>query len=299
MRYTPRPVDGEKEIPRILALIQAGWHDFSPQARYHIGDFCWRLREADHLEKIMLWEDTDGTLVAFSEKEDDASFEWQVHPRYWNTEIDKQILEWGEGLCGRTEDGFPLSLNTWTAENDLGLIEELGQRGYVPTETYFNFHFGELPALIVQLDLPEGYTARCLTELDSIAWRVAGHRACWNSEKMTIEKYERLRRTPAYRLDLDIVVTAPDGAIVACCVCWLDPTNRIGEFEPVATCPEYRGKGLGLALVRKGMLQLHQAGGERAMVVSWHENTTSTRLYERSGIPVVRRDYLYKKTRRT
>ncbi len=296
MRYTPRPIGGEKEIPRILALIEAGWHDFSPQTRYHIGDFCWRLREEDHLDKITLWEDTDGTLVAFSEKEDDASFEWQVHPRYWNTEIDTQILEWGEGQCGQAEDGLPLLSNSWTAENDLGLIEVLGQRGYVPTEAYFCFHFGALPASIVQPDLPEGYTARCLTEHDSLAWRVAGHRACWDSEKMTVEKYERLRGTPAYRMDLDIVVTAPDGAIVACCNCWLDLSNRIGEFEPVATRPEHRGKGLGLALIRKGMQQLQKAGAEQAMVVSWHVNKISTRLYEQSGIPVVRRDYLYKKT---
>ena len=133
MRYTPRPVDGEKEIPRILALIQAGWDDFSPQTHYRVGDFCWRHREADYLEKVTLWEDIDGTLVAFSEKEDDDSFEWQVHPHYWNAEIDTLILEWGERQFSQAENGLPISPNTWIAENDSGLIKVLEQRGYVPT----------------------------------------------------------------------------------------------------------------------------------------------------------------------
>jgi hypothetical protein len=40
-------------------------------------------------------------------------------------------------------------------------------------------------------------------------------------------------RTPGYERDLDLVAAAPDGRFGAYCVCWMDPANGVGEFEPV------------------------------------------------------------------
>ena len=48
-----------------------------------------------------------------------------------------------------------------------------------------------------------------------------------------------------YRHDLDQVVEAPDGALVAFALGWLDEVNRVGELEPVGTDPRHARRGLG------------------------------------------------------
>ena len=52
-----------------------------------------------------------------------------------------------------------------------------------------------------------------------------------------------------YRADLDCVVEAPDGSLVAYCLAWLDDANRVGELEPVGTHPDYRRRGLAVSRV--------------------------------------------------
>jgi hypothetical protein len=44
--------------------------------------------------------------------------------------------------------------------------------------------------------------------------------------------YRRVQETTLYRADMHLVVVAPDGRIAAECICWVDPVNSIGVFEP-------------------------------------------------------------------
>ena len=71
----------------------------------------------------------------------------------------------------------------------------------------------------------------------------------WYPSKVTLEAYRRMRSVSDYTPELDIVVVAPDGTFAAYCICWLDPVNKIGEFEPVGTRETFRGKGLGKAVM--------------------------------------------------
>ena len=54
----------------------------------------------------------------------------------------------------------------------------------------------------------------------------------------------RLREGSLYRPELDLCVRLETGEVAAYCVCWLDPTNGVGLFEPVRTEDAYQRRGI-------------------------------------------------------
>ena len=56
----------------------------------------------------------------------------------------------------------------------------------------------------------------------------------WAPSTYPAEGYEGVRRTPAYRGDLHVLVEAPRGTMAASTIMWLDEANKTPEFEPVA-----------------------------------------------------------------
>jgi GNAT superfamily N-acetyltransferase len=115
--------------------------------------------------------------------------------------------------------------------------------------------------------LPDGLTLATMRELQDIPRRVAGHRTAWApGSTLTEAKYTQLMDTWPYRDDLDVVVQAADGTIVACANIWYDEVNRTGQFEPVGTDPAYRARGIGRALMLFGLQQLRDAGATEAVV---------------------------------
>jgi ribosomal protein S18 acetylase RimI-like enzyme len=62
------------------------------------------------------------------------------------------------------------------------------------------------------------------------------------------------------RADLDIVAIALDQRFAAFATCWVDQGNRVGQFEPVGTAPEFRRQGLGQAVLSEGLRRMQQHG---------------------------------------
>jgi len=78
--------------------------------------------------------------------------------------------------------------------------------------------------------------------------------------------YHNIQTAPLYRRDLDLVAVAPDGAVAAFCTIWFDDVTRSAYFEPVATVPAQRRRGLGRALLTEGLRRLQRMGATRAFV---------------------------------
>ena len=80
---------------------------------------------------------------------------------------------------------------------------------------------------------------------------------------------------------------APDGRGASACTIWLDPVNRIGLFEPVATHPDFQGRGLGKAVIAEGLRRLRAAGMDRAILGFDPDNTAARALYSSLGFSAV------------
>ena len=101
------------------------------------------------------------------------------------------------------------------------------------------------------------------------------HLAKRNGEHVAI----RLRECSLYRPDLDLCVRTDDGEVAAYCLCWLDPGNRVGLFEPVRTEDAYQRRGIGRAMMVEGIRRLMAHGATLIKVTSAANNDPAKRLY--------------------
>ncbi len=159
----------------------------------------------------------------------------------------------------------------------------LRARGYEiePAARAFAYHLRELSDLPDPV-LPDGYRLRTVEPADLEA-RVELHRVVWEPSRVTVESFSKLQTVWPYRADLDCVVEAPDGSLVAYCLAWLDDANRVGELEPVGTHPDYRRRGLASAVCLFALHRLQEEGATRAIVYSI-AGSEATALYESIGL---------------
>lgn len=284
----------DADLPRVVAFLQATG---GPERGYdHVGDFLWRLYQNtvfDPARDIRLWDDEHGGLLAIAWFEEPDGVTMDVHPSFQGSGVlEGPILEWAASHPARL-DGVG-ELWTWGWERgDDRLVAYLATRGFARDPFHMLAMRRDLSAPIPDAPLPHGWSVRAVGGEEEWAERVEIHREVWHPSRVTLAAYRRLREAPGYAPDLDLVAAAPDDAFGAYCICWYDPVNRTGEFEPVGTRPAHRRKGLGRAVILEGLRRLRDRGAETAYVYSVHTSDASTRLYESAGFEVFNRAYLY------
>ncbi len=78
--------------------------------------------------------------------------------------------------------------------------------------------------------------------------------------------HERVLQTTLYDPDLDLVVEAPDGSLVGCCIVWYDPQLASAEVEPLGIHPGHRRKGLAAALCHEAVARVGRRGGSEVFI---------------------------------
>jgi GNAT superfamily N-acetyltransferase len=193
-----------------------------------------------------------------------ARLGYQVDPDH--AALVDDVIDWYDAVTAGLErtavlqsaDGF--ALKRWLAhgyEKDPATLGDNGSRG--------QFNERDLTEL-EQPMLPDGFRFRTADEAGPQA-AVQAHVDAWAPSAYSAEGYEGVRRTPAYRGDLHVLVEAPDGTMAASTIMWLDEVNKTAEFEPVGTHPGYRRLGLGRAMLLHGM-HLARAAGATHMTVA-------------------------------
>jgi ribosomal protein S18 acetylase RimI-like enzyme len=109
------------------------------------------------------------------------------------------------------------------------------------------------------------------------------------------DSYRMVMSAWPYRHDLDQVLEAPDGTLVAFALGWLDEVNRVGELEPVGTDPHYARQGLGSAVSLACLHALREAGAARAVVYPRGDSAypVARRLYFGLGFRPIARTLTY------
>ncbi|WP_203763547.1 GNAT family N-acetyltransferase [Paractinoplanes deccanensis] len=280
---------GPADLIAMQRAVQRAW---TPHSRWHIGDLAWQHTSlAEH--PMALWRPApDGEVAAWAVRTAPGRLELHAPP-----ELVDAVLSWFHETAGTGE-------RTVTAmAADTALTGALRAAGYrEAAEPYFlhclrNLNArtdDELPArpddeLPARPDdelpaprLPDGYRVRAVRP-GEIAERAAVHRAAWRPQRvgwlhvppvdfgdgesgMTTERYARIAATWPYRHDLDQVVEAPDGTLVASALGWYDEVNRVGLLEPVGTDPGHARLGLGAAVSLACLRAMRDAGATLAVV---------------------------------
>ena len=118
--------------------------------------------------------------------------------------------------------------------------------------------------------LPEGFAIREIRfpednfAYQRVIWKGFGH----EGDNAELEKMLRNEVLPPHRrTELCLAVT--DGSeFAAHCTCWYDTSTDYAYIEPVCTIPQYRGRGLGRAVVSEALNRCARLGAKRALVLS-------------------------------
>ncbi|GAA0576762.1 hypothetical protein GCM10010172_71970 [Paractinoplanes ferrugineus] len=168
-------------------------------------------------------------------------------------------------------------------DTDKAAIDALRAAGYRPTDgPFFRHCLRELDDSLPRPTLPDGYRLRPV-QPGELAARAAAHRAAWRPKRlgemqvppvdlgdgesgMTTSRYADLIGHWPYRSDLDLVVEAPDGTLVASALGWLDEDNRSALLEPVGVDPRHSRRGLGVAVSLACLHAMRHAGATQSVV---------------------------------
>ena len=253
-----RPFTAPGDLRAMQRLAQELWRRRPELVDTTVAELAWTAASGSGDWSRRLWLD-GGEVVAWGWLFPPAELAWQAHPD--RSELLDDVLDWFESEAGAGER------RTTVRSADEAAVERLRRRGYEhdPEAPYFLKTARSLEQ-VQQPAVPDGFRLKTMADGVDVATRVAVHRAAWEPSQLTQERYARVRETWPYRAELDVVLEAPGGTLAASVLAWYDDENRVGEFEPVGTHPDYRRRGLGRATNLFALHLLREAGAERAIV---------------------------------
>jgi mycothiol synthase len=295
--FSSRPYADVADLQRMRDLIVAAEAAGAPPNYWHVGDLLWGMYQNtvfDPFASIGLWEDGAGELRGFAWFSLSGLLEWEVDPRFQrDAALDEQILAWGVARCRELPAGDERRFQASARDDDPDKIALLARHGFTRSDYHMLNMRRDLGRPIPDLASPDGFVVRHVGGEAEWNERVETHREVWHPSKVTLEAYERLRAADGYIPELDLVAVAPEGTFASYCICWLDPANRAGEFEPVGTRAAFRGKGIGKAVMLEGLRRLRAYGAQTAIVYSAGDNPASIALYESVGFRTLTRNVYY------
>lgn len=272
----------EKDFQIMVDLLSA------VRPREHLNDFPVKVDIEENLASAItrtntrLWFDGDQP-IGWAFVDEFNNIWWEVDQHYEEA-LGSQVVEWGEACVRKMANaGEPTTLDTSCRDDYAARIAFLKQHGFQPTETTTIRMVRDLSKPIPEAKLPPGFMIRPLAGMQEAEAVAAMHRAAFDTEFMTTENRLVIMNTSAYDLSLDLVVVAPDGTIAANCICSVNEREKMGNTDPVATHPNYQGKGLGRALLARGMQLLKKRGMSFAQFETRGDNLAMQKTGESVG----------------
>jgi mycothiol synthase len=252
------------------------------------------LRHLDPRRHIRLWFAGE-QLAGYAFLGEDPSFEWEILTDYRDSGIETEATEWMDARLGECRAADP---GKWSGpivagarQDDPQRIAFLEEKGFRRGGEFSEFNLiRPLTDPIPERPLPPGFQIRPVSGPAEAPARAAIHRDVWSPwsvARIDGQDYLHLMHLPGYKPELDLVVTAPDGAFAAYANGWLDERNRIGDFGPVGAQSAFRRLGLSRAVMAEGLRRMRTLGMERACVSTGMKNAPAIALYQSLGFTIV------------
>jgi len=289
------------DVPALLDFAARSFAERFPlNSNWHPGDIVWELQGAyDQRQAIRIWDGPEG-VVAVAWFVGQALLWLETTPAH--EDLVPELVGWAEAALRNQPEAPGLSIRAYGEDaRRIAALERLGYRRSGPEGVCFRMG---LRAPRARFDPPPGYRVIDSTGVDPER-RAAAHRDAWNDlshiglpaarSSFSAERYLSLRAAPVYDPALDMLMRAPDGALVSNCICWADAVSGIGVFEPVGTSPAYRGRGLARATIAEGLRRLEARGHAWARVGTAHFNAPAIAAYRSCGFEMYDRTWWWTK----
>ncbi len=238
-----------------------------------------------------IWWETDSPAA--------RRFEGWVHPAWRRKGVGTALLTAVESFA-RERRQIPVTLYGRTYSDVPGAEVLFRRREYAEVR---RFYMMSTPLLGRQFaaDVPPGITLRMFRPDDLAALVEADNEIFaqhWGSHARTVAQWKRaMMETRPH--DPALWVLAWDGdRIVGECLCHLsrEGSPQDAWVSIVGVRREWRGRGLGQAVLAQGLRTLQRAGFHTAGLHVDTENTSAIRLYQRMGLTVARTRLHFAKT---
>lgn len=275
-----------REVMSLNGLRELSWH----VARF---DY-WRWHGVENLgqgrleETVFIWETPTGQIAAVLNPEEPGNAFLQVHPQYRTPELEEEMVALAEKHLAKANAIGGPQLRLWADSQDTLRHEILSRHGFRRLDSGEGAevqHHRLLTESIPETSMISSYIIRALGDgLELLERCYASGLGFHNDIRTAVENrdesnwYRNIQTAPLYRRDLDLIAVAPDGAIAAFCTIWFDDVTRTAYFEPVATVPAHRRRGLGKAVLLEGLRRLKRLGATVAFVGGY--STVANALYE-------------------
>jgi putative transposase len=282
-----RPYDGEADLPAVLDLLvrcqAAGSVDmevYSTRLRIALRDPAF---DVAHL--TLLVEDEVGTLSGYAALWRGTVLLVLVHPRHREA-LEPELVAWAmqaATACASAQVWIPCR-----ADDALGCsIYEQGGFELADEELRLS---RALEEPIAQPALPPGFSIGPLAGLHEVpAWNELYREAFGPAHMTLLSQHQTVMGDSDYDPALDLVARDADGHLAAICYCAIPSVEaahtavKEGRTEPIAVREQYRGQGLGRAIVLSGLHLLREHGMARAMLTTEVGNHHALRLYAALG----------------
>lgn len=253
-----------------------------------------------------LWLTADDALAAFALTfRTYAGLYFYLDPeRGQDRALAEQILAWAIATQRRLNpDTTTLTCQVRAEETER--IAFLAAQGFQLQERHTVRMIRDLTGALPPPHLPPGFTIRPVAGEAEAAARATLHAQAFGRDEATDEEIaDRLvfMRDPDYIAELDLVVVAPNDALVAFCVGGIDRKEnrrrncREGWTDPVGVHPAYQRQGLGKAVVLAACWRLRDLGMETALLGTGSWNTAMLRCAKAAGYQLFYQSLWYSKS---
>ena len=297
-RFSSRPYAGASDLPLLINFARtATLSRGDGPTTWHPGDIVWQLYDyRGEGDFAHVWFDGD-TPVALAIFEPPVTASFDLAPGYAEEDLAEEVVAWAESrrraFPSPAADGLPIALASVGSTNlgiasfeaDTARTTLLGALGYRRIEHHSVSFACDVTRLLEPPPLPAGMRLRHVKD-DELEERVDLHRdawSVWGPSRARVNAYRRLRASPLYDAEFDVVLEGTDGRLLSYCICWPDDESATGNFEPVGTRPEFAGRGLARLVLHEAMRRMRDRGLQTAYVSTASVNASALRLYPACG----------------
>lgn len=278
----------DDELPELQAAL-AGWIQAAGDCGYyHIGNLPHWIyavlrgsRPAGELVRI--WRDNRGIAAIAICHLFGAAFQAFTRPDLRGSAAEAMILTAAASITHEAMGSLsnqPVVTDVVSCDTRrMRLLEELGFMRY---RVWDHILECDLARPLAEPHVPQGFTIRAATRADAAQLALARNDAfdgAWTADEYRAQVMDK----PGYDAAHELVVSAPNEALAAFCVIWLDLLNQVGLFEPVGTVRAFQRRGLARGLMLAAMNMMRQHGMATALVQHDAANQAAGQLYASLG----------------
>jgi mycothiol synthase len=269
-------------FPQRPAAEKPPWEDEQGRVIGHL------RRRALTQRATMLWEETDGSLVAYALIAPPSTvLTFQVHPQARGSGLEAQVLAWAlERMQEQARQrGRTFSLWCPCHEHETQRHTLLEGAGFkpLPARDLRLVHSLDIP--LPAAHFPAGFLLRHGVYEEELEQYQELHQAVFDGISMGLDYHQ----SPAYEPDLDLIAVDAAGTFAALCLCELHQVAdsggeySVGEIGVIGTRPTHQRQGLGRALLLTGMHRLTERGATRVFLETEQAETPALHLFTSLG----------------